>query len=68
MMIQILVYISDMERPVNIVAQEIVEGADAESGIGRYISFRDVQGREGMILLNPDKVAGVVITPADEPG
>jgi hypothetical protein len=52
--------------PLNIAAQEIVEGADAESGIGWYISFRDENGREGMILLNPDKVAAVVISPADE--
>ncbi len=65
-MIEILVYISDMQAPLRIVAQEIVEGADAESGIGRYISFRDVNGREGMVLLNPDKVAAVVISPAEE--
>ena len=56
----------DLERPLNIAAQEIVEGADAESGIRCYISFRDKNGREGMILLNPAKVAAVVIGPADE--
>jgi hypothetical protein len=65
-MIEILVYVVDTQGPFRIVAQEIVEGADAESGIGRYISFRDVNGREGMILLNPDKVAAVVISPAEE--
>jgi hypothetical protein len=65
-MIEILVYVVDTQGPFRIVAQEIVEGADAESGIGRYISFRDVNGGEGMILLNPDKVAAVVISPAEE--
>jgi hypothetical protein len=65
-MIEILVYVVDTQGPFRIVAQEIVEGAAAESGIGRYISFRDVNGREGMILLNPDKVAAVVISPAEE--
>jgi hypothetical protein len=65
-MIEILVYVVDTQGPFRIVAQEIVEGADAESGIGRYISFRDVNGREGMVLLNPDKVAAVVISPAEE--
>ena len=67
-MVEILVYISEMERPFSIVAQEIVEGADAQSGIDRYISFRDQQGREGMILLNPDKVAAVVISAVDQSG
>jgi hypothetical protein len=62
--IEILVYISDMQAPLRIVAQEIVEGA--ESGIDRYISFRNVNGREGMVLLNPEKVAAVVISPTDE--
>lgn len=57
-MIQILVYVFDMERPLNIVAQEIIEGAE-ESGIGRSISFKDVKGREGMVFLNPEKVAAV---------
>ncbi len=65
-MIEILVYVVDTQGPFRIVAQEIVEGAEAESGIGRYISFRDVNGREGMVLLNPEKVAAVVISPTDE--
>jgi hypothetical protein len=53
--IQILVYVSDMEHPINIVAQEIIEGAE-ESGIGRSISFKDVKGREGMVPLNQRKL------------
>jgi hypothetical protein len=65
-MIEILVYVVDTQGPFRIVAQEIVEGADAESGIGRYISFRGANSREGMVLLNPDKVAAVVISPAEE--
>ena len=65
-MIEILVYVVDTQGPFRIVAQEIVEGAEAESEIGRYISFRDVNGREGMVLLNPEKVAAVVISPAEE--
>jgi hypothetical protein len=65
-MIEILVYVVDTQGPLRIVAQEIVEGADAESGIGRYISFSDANSREGMVLLNPDKVAAVVISPAEE--
>jgi hypothetical protein len=64
-MTEILIYIVDMQRPISLVVQEIVEGA-GESGIGQYISFRDANGTEGMILLNPDKVAAVVISAVDE--
>jgi hypothetical protein len=64
---EILIYIVDMERPISLQVQEIVEGAE-ESGIGSYISFRDASGREGMVLLNPDKVAAVVISAVDEQG
>jgi hypothetical protein len=53
-----------MQGPFKLVTQKIVEGA--ESGIDRYISFREVTGREDMILLNPGKVAAVVISPTDE--
>ena len=66
-MTEILIYIVDMERPIGLRVQEIVEGAE-QSGIGSYISFRDASGREGMILLNPDKVAAVVISAIDEQG
>jgi hypothetical protein len=67
-MFEILIYIIDLPRPISIVGEITNHLCDSRSGMSQSISFRDVKGREGTVLLNPDKVVAVVMSPVDEPG
>jgi hypothetical protein len=60
----IRIYIVGREKPISLSVKEVTEGM--ASGIESFLTFKDAEDRDGRIVVNPETVAAVIITPIGE--